>query len=32
MTDIDAASFPAWIAILATVALIVWAHTDRSEP
>jgi hypothetical protein len=32
MTDIDAASFPVWCAILIVAALIAWAHTDRSDP
>jgi hypothetical protein len=32
MTDIDAASFPIWCAILVVVALIAWAHRDRTDP
>jgi hypothetical protein len=32
VTDVDYASLPAWLAILVTVALIVWAHRERTEP
>jgi hypothetical protein len=32
MSDVDYASLPVWFAILVTVALIVWAHRERTEP
>lgn len=32
MSDLDYASFPIWCAILLVVAVIAWAHRERTDP